>query len=60
MAGQLDVFQHYGKAFHMYGKQVGIFQEANQVVFHCLLQHHDCVHLQAQVASSTILGYLMN
>ena len=60
MAGQLDVFQHDGNTFGMDSTQVCILQEAGQVIFGCLLQHHDCTHLEAQVIPFTCLCYLMD
>ena len=58
IAGQLDVLWHDGNMFHMYSAQVGIFQEAGQVVLSCLLQCHGHEHLEVQIISPTILGYL--
>ena len=57
---QWDIFGHYCDVFHMDSTQVGIFQEAGQVILHCLLQHHDHMHLDVQVISSTFLEYLFN
>ena len=37
MMGQVDIFGHYCNAFCMDGAQMGVFQKASQVVFHCFL-----------------------
>ena len=59
MAGQLDVFRHYGHMLSMYSIQVGIFQEAGQIVFSGLLQHLDHAHLEVQIMCSIGLCYVM-
>ena len=46
MMGQLNIFGHDCNAFHMDDTQVGIFQEAGQVILCCFLQCHDHVHLE--------------
>ena len=33
MTGQLDVFRHYGYMLGMYGAQVGILKDADQIIF---------------------------
>ena len=60
MVGQLDVFRHYGYTLSMYSTQVGIFQEAGQVVFGSLLQCLDCTHLKVQIMHHVSLCYLMD
>ena len=60
VAGQLDVFRHYGYTLCMYSTQVGILQEASQVVLSGLLQHLDHVHLEAQIMLPISLCYLMD
>ena len=58
-AGQLDVFRLYGYMLSVYNAQVGIFQEAGQVVFGVLLQCLDCTHLEVQNVLPISLCYLM-
>ena len=60
MMGQLDVFWHYGGVFCMDSTQVGVFQEASQIISCCFLQHHDCTHLEVQIIPFTFLGYFTN
>ena len=47
--GQLDVFRHYGYMLRMYSTQVGIPQEASQVVLCSLLQCLECMHYEVQI-----------
>ena len=58
--GQLNIFGHDHNAFCVDDTQVGIFQEASQVIPCCFLQCHDCTHLEVQVISPKFLGYLMH
>ena len=60
MAGQLDVFRHYGYTLIVYTAQVSIFQEASQVIFNGLLQHMDHTNLGAQIMHSVCLCYMMD
>ena len=57
MMGQLNIFEHDHNTFSMDGTQVGIFQEASQVLPCCFLQCHDHMHLEAQVIPPTFFGY---
>ena len=59
-ASQLDVFMHYGYMLSMCGTQVGIFQEAGQVLFSSLQQYLGCTHLEAQIELPVSLCYLTN
>ena len=56
--GCLECHSHNGYMLSMYSAQVGIFQEACQVVLSDLLQHLYCAHLEAQVMLPISLCYL--
>ena len=55
ITSQLNILWHYGDAFWMDSTQVGIFQEAAQIVFSCFLQCHDCTHLEVYAVFCTHL-----
>ena len=56
---QLNIYGQICNVFHVDGAQVGIFQEASQVILCCFLQHHDHMHLEVQVISPTFVGYFV-
>ena len=58
MAGQVDLFGHYGYMLSMYGTQVDILQEAHHVILSGLLQCLDSAHLEMWVMCLMLLHYL--
>ena len=53
----MDVLGHNGNMLCMDHAEVGILQDAGQVVLCSFLQSHICMQLEVQVISSNILGY---
>ena len=56
---QLNVFRHDGDTFGVDRTKVGVFEEANQVSFACLLQRHHGAALKTQVGLE-VLGDFTN
>ena len=58
--GQLNIFGHNCYPFSVYGTEVHIFQEQDQICLCSFLQTQNSLHLEVHIIFAHNLGYLVD